>query len=243
MNELTHCSSVQRILECIKGIATAILDDINQYYRRTQPKSPAQIDLGCDDMVSILTYVLIKANVPDLPAKLAFVNEFADRDLLAEESKFRVIQLEQAMKYNQGLQWEVKDENGVVVPLQVVERKLLETMRTENMAFQSEHKQSPVTHWLSELLLLCGTVPFEILVVGEKLARPPLRVPYKGPNIRCLSLLKEPTYFQLAQRILTAVGITLHQHDDDFFLMTFLTTFSAHVYIHLSKQVDLQSAM
>lgn len=32
--------------------------------------------------------------------------------------EFRMTQLEQSMKYNQGLQWEVKDENGVAIPLE-----------------------------------------------------------------------------------------------------------------------------
>lgn len=40
-------------------------------------------------MISILTYVLIKSNLPDLPARLAFIVEFTDKKLMSEESKFR----------------------------------------------------------------------------------------------------------------------------------------------------------
>lgn len=36
----------------------------------------------------------------------------------------------------------------------------------EKIAFQEEFGISPVTMWLCELLLLCGTMPFEILLVG-----------------------------------------------------------------------------
>ncbi|KAH3732841.1 hypothetical protein Pelo_16335 [Pelomyxa schiedti] len=238
---LLKCNSIQRILECINGIAAAITNDINQFYNRTQPKSPPHIDLGMDDTVSILTWVLIQANVASLPAKLAFIKEFVDVELLAEDSKFRMIQFQQALRYNQQLQWDVKDENGVVVPLNLIEKRLMEALRVETAVFQDTHKQPPITHWLSEILLICGSVPFSLAVVGDSLTRPPLQIPYKAPNVSWAHLLRDPAYLVFAQKVLGSVGVQLHHFNEDYLQLTFVTTFSAPVYIHLSKQADLSS--
>ncbi|KAH3744963.1 adenylate cyclase [Pelomyxa schiedti] len=238
---LLKCNSIQRILECINGISAAITHDINQFYNRTQPKSPPRIDLGMDDTVSILTWVLIQANVSSLPAKLAFVQEFIDVDLLAEDSKFRLIQFQQALLYNQQLQWDIKDENGVVVPLNLIEKRLMEALRVETAVFQDTRKEQPIIHWLSEILLICGSVPFSPAVVGDSITRPPLQIPYQGPNVSWTHLLRDPGYLVFAQKVLGSVGIQLQNFNEDCLQLTFGTTFSAPVYIHLSKQSDLYS--
>eukprot|EP01105_Mastigella_eilhardi_P004527 TRINITY_DN1604_c0_g1_i6.p1 TRINITY_DN1604_c0_g1~~TRINITY_DN1604_c0_g1_i6.p1 ORF type:complete len:896 (+),score=213.48 TRINITY_DN1604_c0_g1_i6:1541-4228(+) len=238
LRRLTGCTSVQSILECILGLNGAILTDINEYYRTVAPKSNVQIDLGCDHMVSILTHVLIKANVPDLPAKLAFVNEFADKQLMSEEASFRVLQLEEAMKYNQGLRWEVKDENGVSIPIQVVEKKLLETLRVQRRVLQQRHGGVACSHLLCELLLLCGTLPFSIQVIGEKLVRPPLRIPYEDEDFNWIPNLRNDLDFEFASSVLSSIGIVVERGDADVFVLKFTVTYSPQVYIQLSKLVE-----
>lgn len=52
---LMNCKSIQRMLECIRGISGAILQDINEYHRSIQSKEKIDLFLMCIIVFSLYT--------------------------------------------------------------------------------------------------------------------------------------------------------------------------------------------
>lgn len=230
------------MVECISRASNAIEKDIELFYKQTSPSDIPHIELGPDDRLSILTYMMIKANVSDIPAKLAFVSDFGDKRLLSENALFRVSQLEQAVSYNKSLQWEVTDESGIVVSIQVLEERLLNCLDVQSIPGQD----SVITHWLSELLLLCGTLPCSISVNDEgMLTRPPLLVSLKNDKLKWIHLLKDTSYWKVAKDVLGTIGIELQplRPKTVELELRFSSAYSSQVYLHLSKKADLHGMM
>lgn len=182
------------------------------------------------------------------------------------------------MKYNQGLQWEVKDENGVAIPLEgtSVFAQVFTTFKQLSASYLIPF--GPKNFYSIEnamrCLLLCGFASYYcfvelyhlkllLLMVShafhscalfslDKLKRPPLKVPFTGEGFKWIHYLKQPGfhvlfnmltnegYFEFARKILNCLGIILQlpSPESDHFILSFHNTFSAHVYIHLSKKVE-----
>ena len=61
--------------------------------------------LGSEDKFPILSYVVVRANVPALYSELQLIRDFAHRTQLREEAGFRLVELEQAVEYVNTLDW------------------------------------------------------------------------------------------------------------------------------------------
>jgi Vacuolar sorting protein 9 (VPS9) domain/MORN repeat len=178
------------------------------------------ITLGADDKFPILLFCLIKANIPHLHTELNFIKEFADPDVLKEEPRYRLTELEQAVEYVESLDWNVFDENGVLVCISMIETQVKEALADGRHAFFSLRSEMPRVLWLAEILLLCGTqrsddlgddkTPWRqastsTMRQGEK---PPLAVVDLDPEPYS-AYVRDPAYLDFAETVLEPAGLRL----------------------------------
>jgi hypothetical protein len=131
--------------------------DSNDNNNNNNDDDDDQVVLGAEDKFPILSYVVIRANVPTLYSELQLIRDFAHPTQLREEAGFRLVELEQAVEYVNTLDWNLCDEKGILVPVKVIELRLMDTLTDATAAFSKATTRVPRVLWLAEILLLCGT--------------------------------------------------------------------------------------
>jgi len=103
-------------LDCLTKAASGILTCVDEFYAdKTQ-----HILMGAEDKFPVLIYAIIRANIDDLFSNIAFLQDFITNNIGDEESKYRTSELTDAISYIQSLDWELRDANGVLVPLKMI---------------------------------------------------------------------------------------------------------------------------
>ena len=70
-------------LSVFQLLSTQICDCVDNYYKRTQQPRPAasQLSINADDLLSILSFILIKSRLPSLVSEVAFIEDFVSESL------------------------------------------------------------------------------------------------------------------------------------------------------------------
>jgi len=74
LKQLPSFHTPARKAACIVATANAVIDAVRVHYQGS--KDDQDITVSADDLLPILTYVMIKANVPDICSEVAFVSDF-----------------------------------------------------------------------------------------------------------------------------------------------------------------------
>jgi hypothetical protein len=173
LHTIRRYKTIARKLQCLIKVSNSILNAVSdhvdkQRIERLKARVAAggaaaddddddQVVLGAEDKFPILSYVVIRANVPTLYSELQLIRDFAHPTQLREEAGFRLVELEQAVEYVNTLDWNLCDEKGILVPVKVIELRLMDTLTDASAAFSKATTRVPRVLWLAEILLLCGT--------------------------------------------------------------------------------------
>jgi len=101
--------------DCLTTAAHGILMCVDE----ANPDKTKQIVMGAEDKFPVLIYALIRANISNLWSHSFFIQDFLDIRLGDEESIYRTSELMDAIKYIQNLDWNIRDANEVLFPLQM----------------------------------------------------------------------------------------------------------------------------
>ncbi|XP_039359532.1 VPS9 domain-containing protein 1 isoform X2 [Mauremys reevesii] len=97
-------SCPQRKLECIVRALRVICECAEEYCaaRENRPQ-PAPAAIGADDLLPILSYVVLKSNLPQLVAECAALEEFIHEGYLIGEEGYCLTSLQSALSYVESL--------------------------------------------------------------------------------------------------------------------------------------------
>jgi len=115
---------------------------------------------GAEDKFPVLTYVLTKAVVPNFFSEFRYLSDFIRHQswarslgtmgIMEAEGRYRLAELDAAIRYLLSLDWNVRDASGLLVPPASLEQGL------RALSIASEHitpKQRALAHLISELLV------------------------------------------------------------------------------------------
>ncbi|KAK2162261.1 hypothetical protein LSH36_101g05011 [Paralvinella palmiformis] len=83
-------------LECIVHVSRAICDCVEEFYTNNKNDIP---NIGADDLLPMLSYVVIKTNLPQIYAECQALEELIHEGYLMGEEGYCLTSLETAMKY------------------------------------------------------------------------------------------------------------------------------------------------
>jgi len=76
--------------------------------------------MGAEDKFPILIYALIKSNTKRLRSHAQFLSDFVNEHVGDMDSRYRVAELNDAIKYIENLEWSVRDKHGSLVPVKLI---------------------------------------------------------------------------------------------------------------------------
>jgi len=163
--------------------------------------------MGAEDKFPVLIYALIRANISNLWSHSFFIQDFMEDRLGDEESKYRISELVDALKYIQSLDWSIRDSNDVLFPLQMA------TSAVSWEAFKGAEKikfsDEPNSEHYRIQLQLCASTIFRLISQRLTEVYSPFLVPTSLGN-----LLKDyESYFQSI--FSKEVGLVLRREDTD----------------------------
>jgi hypothetical protein len=116
IDRLSYASSPVEKLDCLTSAGQGILKAVDE--ANTDKKE--QIVMGAEDKFPILIYALIRSNAKNLHAHATFLTDFVTEHIGDMDSKYRISELHDAIKYIENLQWNVRDKNGFLVPVKLI---------------------------------------------------------------------------------------------------------------------------
>ncbi|XP_024051045.1 VPS9 domain-containing protein 1 [Terrapene carolina triunguis] len=97
-------SCPQRKLECIVRALRVICECAEEYCAAQESRpQPASAAIGADDLLPILSYVVLKSNLPQLVAECAALEEFIHEGYLIGEEGYCLTSLQSALAYVEAL--------------------------------------------------------------------------------------------------------------------------------------------
>ncbi|KAM9122462.1 VPS9 domain-containing protein 1 isoform 2-T2 [Pangshura tecta] len=97
-------SCPQRKLECIVRALRVICECAEEYCAARESRlQPASAAIGADDLLPILSYVVLKSNLPQLVAECAALEEFIHEGFLIGEEGYCLTSLQSALSYVESL--------------------------------------------------------------------------------------------------------------------------------------------
>eukprot|EP01087_Luapelamoeba_hula_P009692 TRINITY_DN2522_c0_g1_i2.p1 TRINITY_DN2522_c0_g1~~TRINITY_DN2522_c0_g1_i2.p1 ORF type:complete len:1533 (+),score=276.65 TRINITY_DN2522_c0_g1_i2:161-4759(+) len=136
-------------LECMTHVARALVQAVDEYWGN-DAVGVLDTTMGAAEKLPIFQYVLIRANVKNLFAEMNFMKDFKDLQTFEEhngdyEGKYRLSELEGALEYIMGLDWGVRDREGVLIPVDIIKDKLNDIMRLHARDWQDDNNSDTTT--------------------------------------------------------------------------------------------------
>eukprot|EP01116_Phalansterium_solitarium_P001660 TRINITY_DN1147_c0_g2_i1.p1 TRINITY_DN1147_c0_g2~~TRINITY_DN1147_c0_g2_i1.p1 ORF type:complete len:905 (+),score=235.49 TRINITY_DN1147_c0_g2_i1:109-2823(+) len=240
LRQLPEYRTISKKLRCLIDAAKIIIRCVDEFYRphrrmdqtdrsdipgQTGDEEGSGIALGAEDKFPILLYCLIKADIPHLYTELSFIKEFADPSTLREEAQYRLCELEQAIVYIESLDWNVVDEEGVLVSISVLEQRVLESIRVGKQIFYEHNKEFPRILWLAEIFMMCGTRR------GDK-----TNGFYLGPQYN--KYIRAEEYWELVESVFDAVSLTIRKDEQGAFVGFDRHAYPQYIYTRLAALIE-----
>ncbi|NWI53655.1 VP9D1 protein, partial [Calyptomena viridis] len=94
----------RRKLECIVRALRGICECAEEYCGARDPRTPATAAIGADDLLPILSYVVLQTGLPQLLSECAALEEFIHEGYLIGEEGYCLTSLQSALSYVESLQ-------------------------------------------------------------------------------------------------------------------------------------------
>lgn len=108
---------------------------------------------GAEDLFPIFLHVFIRANIPNLISEWRFLVDFMDESVYSTECAYRFSNFEAALQYVRMLDWNIRDERGILVPTSLLEEKLTLSVTKLLREAEQSRREMPKLLWLSSLLI------------------------------------------------------------------------------------------
>ncbi|XP_071423998.1 VPS9 domain-containing protein 1 isoform X2 [Pithys albifrons albifrons] len=94
----------RRKLDCIVRALRGICECAEEYCGARDPRTPASAAIGADDLLPILSYVVLQTGLPQLLSECAALEEFIHEGYLIGEEGYCLTSLQSALSYVESLQ-------------------------------------------------------------------------------------------------------------------------------------------
>ncbi|XP_028391661.1 VPS9 domain-containing protein 1-like isoform X2 [Dendronephthya gigantea] len=104
LQSLTKFGSPLEKLECIVRTNRVIVECVEDYYEsKGKPRNSSETVIGCDDLLPILSYVIIKSQLPQLVSECKAMEDFISEDYLMGEEGYSLTTFQTALAYLESL--------------------------------------------------------------------------------------------------------------------------------------------
>jgi len=107
LRRLSSMTTTSSKTQCLIDTSRAIIDCASKFYEGKQ-----HVVIGADDLVPILSYVIIKAAVRNMNAEISLIEEFLDESLMIGEHGYCLSTFQTCMFYIQSLDWREADQQN-----------------------------------------------------------------------------------------------------------------------------------
>jgi len=244
--KISEARTVSKKMRILLDSSRAILRSVDEYYRPELKLNRVESDdednlitkedesfaMGAEDKFPIVIFCLLKAGIPHLHSEVSFMREFCYSSIFTAEYQYRLVELEQAICYIESLDWNVLDEEGVLISISLLEKRVLESVRTGRSRYYREMKEVPRVLWLAEILLVVGT-------------RQNDKQDYLILNGRYYTeYCKYDYYFKFGAAVLESVGLKLILNKDNGELrLYFQHNYPQYVYSQLATFIEKEVSL
>ncbi|CAB4008105.1 Hypothetical predicted protein [Paramuricea clavata] len=107
LQSLTKFGSPLEKLECIVRTNRFIVECVEDYYEsKGKPRNSPETVIGCDDLLPILSYVIIRSQLPQLVSECNAMEDFISADYLMGEEGYSLTTFQTVLAYLESLQGE-----------------------------------------------------------------------------------------------------------------------------------------
>jgi len=219
---------------CLIEASNKILQCVDEFHHTSKEKKEP-IAMGAEDKFPILIYAIIKADVPNLWCHFLFLSDFLN-EFTDEEVTYRTTELGDAIQYILTLDWQIRDQSGVLSPLLLIESTGQAQMKG------LDYLSIPNISDTNEIQQLKNSLVLSISHILRKMSRRTLSphsdfvIPKKDHDVIKLS----PACFDFCVTFFEHkdIGLKLTRLDDpDTITMSFVMKHPLHVYARLSEVV------
>ncbi len=73
------------------------------------------------------------------------------KPILRDEAAYRLIELEQSINYIEDLDWNVYDEEGIIISVSFLEKRIITALKEGRQVYFAQSKEFPRMLWLAEV--------------------------------------------------------------------------------------------
>jgi len=85
LQQLPLLKTIDSKLKCLTTTASKICTDVSLYWETKSPTIHREISVGGDELLPLMTYVLLKSNIPNVYSEVAFMELFIDQQKEIEQ--------------------------------------------------------------------------------------------------------------------------------------------------------------
>jgi len=184
LSKLTYAINPVEKLQCISNASNFILACVDEFYSdKTQ-----NILMGAEDKFPVLIYALIRANITDLWSHCCMIQDFVSEHLGDEESKYRASEFNDAIKYIQSLDWNLRDKQDILIPLKMIISSVAWTAKAVDRLKFSDRVDTEADKF--DILIALSDI---FRAISQR--RSDIYSPYKIPSKLGKLILKFETFF------------------------------------------------
>lgn len=172
---------------------------------------------GADDLFPVFLYIFIIARIPNVYSEFQFLTDFLDEVVSKTQKYYRFNNLEMAIQYIKLLDYNIRDENNVLVPILFFEERLEKAVFDVLKEHQREKKQAPKLMWLCRLFVELGNC--------------------KEKNKYLCDFKEISKQFESTKTILKSAGLTLMKEGEDYFIL-FDFSYPSNFYFKMANVLE-----
>jgi len=235
INALSKISSTTTPItkaKCLIEASNQILVCVDEFYSSNDKKEP--IVMGAEDKFPVLIYAIVQACVPHMWVHCMLLQDFINEWIGDHEVTYRTTELGDALQYILSLDWQIKDQSGILSPLALIENAV------ENQTKALEYLKIPELD-KDELVQIKNAIALSVSTIFRKLGTR-FENPHQDFIIKKRHeeiIKRSPVCFDFYSALFgnKEVGLKVEKQESGDLILKFVMKHPLHVYSRLSEVV------